>query len=84
MVCRSVPGIRTREPAAAEAEHVDLTSMPLGQPGILILKELNYMFLLRSVIFFFFKQFSRVLGSVEGGFVKGAVVGEEDGRMEEG
>ena len=32
VVCRSVPGIRTREPQAAEAEHANVTTMSLGQP----------------------------------------------------
>ena len=31
-MCRSVPRLQTHEPWAAEAEHVNLTTMSLGQP----------------------------------------------------
>ena len=37
-VCRSVPRIQTSKPQAAEAEHVNLTAAPPGQPP-----ELNFL-----------------------------------------
>ena len=32
MVCRSAPRIQSHEPWAAKVEHMNLTTMPLGQP----------------------------------------------------
>ena len=39
MVCRSASGIRTREPWATEAECVNVTTVPPGQPITFVLSK---------------------------------------------
>ena len=47
VVCKSVPGIQTPEPWAAEAEHASLTSMLPGQPQELFI--FNIFFILNKM-----------------------------------